>query len=193
MKLTDRQQQIIDESIKLIANKGIQSLTIKNISAAIGVSEPAVYRHFENKSAIIMGILESFCNISSDVLAELVMTDISCLEKVERFIMDRLSSCERQPDLAKVMFSEECFQHDSQYAEKILEIMHGHKFVVQKLLKEGQSCGEIRSDIDSLQLFRIIFGGVRLLIKQWTMTGYRFCLTDEGQKLWKNILLLIKC
>ncbi|MCK5088225.1 MAG: helix-turn-helix transcriptional regulator, partial [Melioribacteraceae bacterium] len=47
--MTKRQAEIIDESIKLIADKGIQGLTIKNLSKAIGVSEPAIYRHFENK------------------------------------------------------------------------------------------------------------------------------------------------
>ena len=49
---TDRQNQIIQESIQLIAQKGIQGLTIKNISKAIGFSEPAIYRHFENKNDI---------------------------------------------------------------------------------------------------------------------------------------------
>ncbi|MCD4664213.1 MAG: TetR/AcrR family transcriptional regulator, partial [Bacteroidales bacterium] len=44
--LSDRQQQIIEESIKIIDEKGIQGLTIKNLSKAIGISEPGIYRHF---------------------------------------------------------------------------------------------------------------------------------------------------
>ncbi len=47
---TVRQKQIIQESIQLIADKGIQGLTIKNISKSIGISEPAIYRHFDNKN-----------------------------------------------------------------------------------------------------------------------------------------------
>ncbi|MBL6964026.1 MAG: helix-turn-helix transcriptional regulator, partial [Candidatus Marinimicrobia bacterium] len=52
---TERQDQIIQESIQLIAEKGIQGLTIKNISKAIGITEPAIYRHFDSKNDIILG------------------------------------------------------------------------------------------------------------------------------------------
>ncbi|MCK5774772.1 MAG: TetR/AcrR family transcriptional regulator, partial [Bacteroidales bacterium] len=44
---SDRQRQIINESIQIIHIKGIQGLTIKNISLAIEVSEAAIYRHFK--------------------------------------------------------------------------------------------------------------------------------------------------
>ena len=46
---TERQQEIIDVALKLINNRGIQGLTMKNLSREIGVSEPAIYRHFETQ------------------------------------------------------------------------------------------------------------------------------------------------
>ena len=58
--LTERQQQIIEESIKIIDDKGIQGLTIKNLSKAIGISEPGIYRHFESKTEILLSILNNF-------------------------------------------------------------------------------------------------------------------------------------
>jgi len=51
--LTDRQIEIINKSIDIIATKGIQGLTIKNLSKEIGISEPAIYRHFESKTDIL--------------------------------------------------------------------------------------------------------------------------------------------
>ena len=54
---TARQLQIIQESITLIAEKGIQGLTMKNLASAIGVSEPALYRHFKSKNDILSGII----------------------------------------------------------------------------------------------------------------------------------------
>ena len=56
--LTDRQKEIIEVSLNLIAGKGIQGLTIKNISKEIGISEPAIYRHYENKIQILIALLE---------------------------------------------------------------------------------------------------------------------------------------
>ncbi|MCK5675079.1 MAG: helix-turn-helix transcriptional regulator, partial [Spirochaetales bacterium] len=47
--LTKRQRQIIDISINIISERGIQDLTMKNLSSQLGISEPAIYRHFESK------------------------------------------------------------------------------------------------------------------------------------------------
>ena len=60
--LTERQGEILDASINIISKKGIQNLTIKNISNEIGFSEPAIYRHFESKIEILLTILSMFEN-----------------------------------------------------------------------------------------------------------------------------------
>ena len=58
--LTERQKEIIEKSIVIIDEKGIQGLTIKNIAKAIGTSEPAIYRHFDSKLDILCTILNGF-------------------------------------------------------------------------------------------------------------------------------------
>ncbi|MBT3303065.1 MAG: TetR/AcrR family transcriptional regulator, partial [Bacteroidetes bacterium] len=57
---TDRQKEIVEVALELITEKGIQGLTIKNLSKKIGISEPAIYRHFDNKIQILISILEFF-------------------------------------------------------------------------------------------------------------------------------------
>jgi len=185
MDLTTRQQEIINVSIFLIADKGIQSLTMKNISQAIGISEPAIYRHFKNKFEILMTLLDTFEIIAADVLNSQEIKNMNSLEKIEFFLMDRYRRCSENPKLAKLMFSEENFQDDERLAKKVLSIMHAHKSEMHKIISAGQSNGEIRADIDSLSLFRIIFGPMRLLIKQWGLSGCGFNLIEEGKKLWK--------
>ena len=185
MDLTSRQQEIIDVSISLIADKGIQSLTIKNISQTIGISEPAIYRHFKNKFEILLTILDSFEIIAADVLNSEEIQNLNALGKIEFFLLDRYKRCAENPKLAKLMFSEENFQDDERLAEKVLSIMHVHKAAMQKIISAGQNLGEIRDDIDSTSLFRIIFGPMRLLIKQWGLSGCRFDLVAEGKKLWE--------
>ena len=54
---TDRQKEIISVSLDLISEKGIQGLTIKNLAQRIGITEPAIYRHYENKIHILLASL----------------------------------------------------------------------------------------------------------------------------------------
>jgi len=68
---TDRQTEILLVALELIGKKGIQGLTIKNISKEIGISEPAIYRHFASKSDIILGVLSNFKEMAI-MLSEIV-------------------------------------------------------------------------------------------------------------------------
>ncbi|NOX19159.1 MAG: TetR/AcrR family transcriptional regulator, partial [Chlorobi bacterium] len=79
--MTQRQNEIINASISLIAEKGIQGLTIKNLAHAINVSEPALYRHFKNKTAILIAILDSFKTLVPNISDVMIMEKKSSIEK----------------------------------------------------------------------------------------------------------------
>ncbi len=55
---SNRQLQIINAAIKLMGKGGIQQLTTKNLALEVGVTEPALYRHFSNKTDLILQVLE---------------------------------------------------------------------------------------------------------------------------------------
>ncbi|MBN1948990.1 MAG: helix-turn-helix transcriptional regulator, partial [Candidatus Cloacimonetes bacterium] len=59
-KLSERQQQIVNTAIRIIAGQGIQHLTTKNLAGAIGISEAALYRHFSSKHEILLAVLDAF-------------------------------------------------------------------------------------------------------------------------------------
>ncbi|NOY75740.1 MAG: TetR/AcrR family transcriptional regulator [Kiritimatiellaeota bacterium] len=192
MNLTERQSEIVETALGLIADHGIQKLTIKNIAEGIGVTEPAIYRHFEGKSSILSSILDSFEEISECVLDSEDVLKTSALDAVGNFLFDRYERFSNDPKLAKVMFSEELFIGDAELSARMLKIMHSHKERMHKVIERGQENGDIRGDVDSLSIFRTIFGAMRLLVKQWCLSGCAFDLKEEGKKLWNGQIRLLK-
>ena len=59
-------------------------------------------------------------------------------------------------------------------------------------LAEGVASGRIRSGIPSVTLFRLIVGPVRMLFKQWGMSGMKFDLRAESGRLLDALELLLK-
>src|SRR5688572_5245954 len=53
----DRQAAILHEAARLFAERGYSGVSLEDLGAAVGVSGPAVYRHFENKQALLGAIL----------------------------------------------------------------------------------------------------------------------------------------
>ena len=54
----DRRQAILTAAATLFAQRGYAGVTIEDLGAAVGVSGPAVYRHFPGKAAVLAAILQ---------------------------------------------------------------------------------------------------------------------------------------
>lgn len=69
----ERRAQIVEKATELFARKGFEKVSIKEIAEACGVSEAALYRHFESKDAIYRTTLDSVASrlCDEDVLASL--------------------------------------------------------------------------------------------------------------------------
>ena len=55
----DRKAQIARETLRLVAEHGIQGASMSRISAAVGVSSAALYRHFDNRDDILIAAFDT--------------------------------------------------------------------------------------------------------------------------------------
>jgi len=189
--LTERQSQIIAASIDIISERGIQGLTIKNLSKSIGISEPAIYRHFDSKIEILLTILNTFKQDKQLVFAKIAVNNIPAIKKLEEIYLHHFQVFAENPALTAVIFSEEIFKNDQRLSEKVLSIMKTRQQIMRDILEKGQSDNEIRKDISVDQLALIIMGSLRLFVTQWRLTRFSFDLKKEGGDLWSSIQKLI--
>lgn len=187
MELSKRQNEIVDAALHLTATRGIQHLTLKNLSEVIGISEPGLYRHFRSKSEIIAAMIGRFeSGVSSEGSA------VRGFRAIRGFVEGRLRQVESTPDLARVMFAEELFLDDPEFSAKLLMMMHKHRSELSRRFAEAVEDGEIPAGLPQDTLFRIVMGPIRLLVKQWGMTGGAFDIWKKGQELLDTLESLFK-
>ena len=180
---TDRQNEIIEVALNLISEKGIQGLTIKNLSKKIGISEPAIYRHFDSKIEILISILNNFKEMAI-MLSEMMKTyEATALEKISIMFTKMLELFSESPSMISVIFSEEIFKNEEILKTKIAEILNLHTQTIENIISKGQSENNVRIDIDNKSLALISMGSFRLLVKRWDMNKNDFDLKTEGNKL----------
>ena len=188
---TPRQKEIVQAALELISEKGIQGLTIKNLSKEIGISEPAIYRHFESKVHILMAILDVFKQNTEGMFKEELDRDLPAMEKISLLFSRNFEAFSQSPSLVPVIFSEELFRGESGLIGKVYEIISRNLNALINLIEEGQKNNEIRNDIEAGQLAVIIMGSLRLFIKKWQYSDYSFDIKKEGKKLIKSLKKLI--
>ncbi|MCF8348755.1 MAG: TetR/AcrR family transcriptional regulator [Bacteroidales bacterium] len=190
--ISDRQQQIIEEAIKLIDEKGIQGLTIKNLSKEIGISEPGIYRHFESKFAILHMILDSFRAMIQMNHSMFMSATDEGIEKLHQLIQKVLSIFIQEPALVSVIFSEEIFHNEKQLTEMVVNIQELNEDLVRKVYLQLQAENKVSQSISPEMFSLLYFGSIRLLVKKWKQQQYSFNLLDKGEELFQTLLIAIK-
>ena len=191
--LSARQEQIVEESIKIIDRKGIQGLTKRtNIENAIH-SEPGIYRHFESKTEILLSILNNFKEMAEMLSGLMKDFDGAAIEKIEFMFSRMLDLFSTTPSMVSVIFSEEIFKNEELLKLKITEVLNIHAQNIEYIIEKGQEENNVRKDIEIKTLALMIMGSLRLLVKRWDLNNHNFDLNEEGRKLIKGLDKILKC
>ncbi len=102
MQKSDRRNQLLSVAAKLMAERGYVAVRLEDIGAAVGVSGPAIYRHFAGKEALLVELL---VGVSTRLLsgAQAAVADAAdapaALEALIEFHLDFVFA---EPDLIRI-------------------------------------------------------------------------------------------
>jgi len=190
---TEKQRQIIEAAIELIAEKSIQQLTIKNLAKKLGVTDGALYRHFNSKIDILLGILHMFQAEARENLEQVKKSRLPALQQFEDIFLYRLKYFTQRPAVAAVIFSESIFQNDVRLTRAVNEFLTMHEDTLRIIIERGIRKGEIRKGILIDETIYITIGSMRYLVTRWRLKGRDFDLYEKGVQLLGNLKELLKC
>lgn len=190
---TDRQIEIMEAATARIDKHGIQNLTIKNLAADIGLSEPALYRHFASKNEILLGLLNYFiAEMKNRIQGISTNPDNSKADNLRAIFNSQLMAFTKKPAIVSVIFAESIFHFDDGLSAKVSEIMSiMHKYVGDNIQK-GQDAGQYSKLIGVSTLTTIIIGSIRLTVLKWKLSGHKSNLLKDGNAVLDGILKMIE-
>ena len=185
-----RQKQILDASLNLIKEGGIQNLTMKRISQKVGISEQAIYRHYRSKQDILCTIINHFNSHFESVFDSVKKID-AIEERIQAFLEGHLNYFQANPATAAVIFSEEIFQFDSTLAKKVNNLVERRIRVITKFVEVAQAQGKFQPGSNPEDIAYIILGSLRFLVTTWRLSGFNYDLTVRGKSMKSTLLRLI--
>jgi AcrR family transcriptional regulator len=105
-----RRGQILDAALAVFGEKGYEAGTMREIAARVGVSEPALYRHYESKEAILADIVATagdrisgemgkmFAVVNGENLVEMLHAFIS-VRRGDADLRERIGAADFDADL----------------------------------------------------------------------------------------------
>lgn len=192
-EFTDRQVEIMEAATLRISKFGIQNLTIKTLAEDIGLSEPALYRHFKSKNEILWSLLEYFKSEMSNRIQSLPFKPSdSESDKLRAIFNSQLTTFVNKPAIVSVIFAESIFHYEENLSLKVVEIMDMMQNVVKANIKKGQELDQYNKLISASTLTTILMGGIRMTVLKWKLSGHKSNLVKEGKAVLDGILKMIE-
>ncbi|MCO5269033.1 MAG: TetR/AcrR family transcriptional regulator [Brumimicrobium sp.] len=188
-EFTERQIEIMEAATNRISKYGIQNLTIKTLAEDIGLSEPALYRHFKSKNEILLSVLEYFkMEMQNRIQSIQFKEDDSYAERLRLIFNSQLQTFTDKPAIVSVIFAESIFHFDENLSNKVAEIMDLMQNYVLENVKNGQENGQYSKVIGASTLTTIIIGGMRMTVLKWKLSGHKSNLMKDGKSVLNGIL-----
>jgi AcrR family transcriptional regulator len=96
---SNTRERIEEESIKLFASRGIAETSVRDITRAVGISEGALYRHFESKDDLVWQAFEHNYTSFATELDSLASQPVSVKDKIAAMIRGFCRAHDENPTL----------------------------------------------------------------------------------------------
>ncbi|UAM97768.1 TetR/AcrR family transcriptional regulator [Polaribacter litorisediminis] len=149
--------KIIEKSNELFLNLGFKSVTMDEIANSLGISKKTLYKHFNNKTALIDAVthhmFDTIC-CSIDQVCEQKMNPIDEMFHIKKVVMEHLKDEKSSPLYQLQKY------YPAIYASLKKKQFHMVQKTIQDNLQRGIEGGLFRSQIDVDFISRIYFNGM---------------------------------
>ena len=177
-----RKKQIVSAAKKLILKYGSENVTVRRMANEIGVSEGAIYRHFESKTEILSFLLDDVENAL--VIKNRESLSNNAISNLEDMLMSQIASIKQRKGMSFQIIAEIISLGDKKLSRQAYEVISKFIEQIKGSLSDGIKTGLIRPDIDIEAVSILLFGMIQGLVTIWTLSHYRLDLEQKYQYLW---------
>lgn len=181
----ERKEEIVRTSLALMAEVGPDRLTTGMIAAQIGLTQPAVFRHFPSKQDIYLGIVAWLRN----QLLEVVWKDLDGLALAQlRMLVERhLRLISANPAIPSLLFSREIMVLNPYVRDELRDLTVAYQQRIEELIKQGGKDGSLYGALEEQQFSFMLLTLLPGLSIHWILRDRSFDLVAEGLRLFDNL------
>ena len=144
---TLRQQQILDTTLEIIAEKGVGGVSTAEIAQRVGIVPSALYRHFESKEALIDALLDRTHMILFENVRKMTLKKSDPKEDLKSLFLLHLEFIRKNPGMPKLVFSDAAVFGSPERKEKVLSIVKNYMNKLTEIAEKGRRDGDFLQDI----------------------------------------------
>ena len=178
-------QKIMQVAQQLFATKGYNGTSMNDIVKESGVSKGAIYNHFESKEKLFLELLEGQTSLGMSQLEMLLSDTENSIEKITKILsitFNNSVSCPRELCMMQTEFMVTASRIES-ITPELQQRYHMISNYMIDIVETGKRLGEIKKDLDSEALVKLVFATLDGLGFQYSTLGIEF----DSERLLKQL------
>ncbi len=177
----DRKAEIVETAIRLAGEQGPDRVTTQALADAIGISQPAIFRHFPTKADIWLAVGKSITQpiVQLDKDAGLTNPLAMLQELMER----HLGQIALNPAIPAILFSRELHVENDALRRHFETVMLARRAGLTRLIEQAQQNAQLNDDITAADIAALLLASIQGLAMRWSLENRSFDLAAEGGRL----------
>lgn len=186
-----RREQIVAAALDLLSTTPLERLTTRAIAQAVGVSQPALFRHFASREALLLAVVEAARGELERAIEPLVASKAPPLDTCVTLAEQLATYVERHPGLPRLLFADMALEAPE------LRVAVGHlvsmqRTLVGELVSMAVRDGSARRDVSPEAAATLFVGMLQGLVLQRELASRGPSLVERlapVAALWKEAVV----
>jgi TetR/AcrR family transcriptional regulator len=170
----NRQAALVAAALALAAERSPATVTTAELAQVVGITQGAVFRHFESKEAIWLAVIDHahrtlLARLQAAAAAHAAHT--APLPALRAVFMAHVDFVVEHPGVPRLIFQELQQPQDTPLKARVRGLMHDYRQLLARLLQQAQDTQALHPGTD-LQAAAVLFiGSVQGLVMQSLLSG----------------------
>jgi AcrR family transcriptional regulator len=178
-----RKVQIIDAVLDLADRGGPDRLTTGAVAETVGISQPALFRHFPSKQDLWSAVASRIRSDMEDQWQSASRQPEPPLARLRLLVDGQLRLIRDVPAIPAILFSRELHSENRVLRGVFQALMRRFHARIAGLLRAAQGDSAIDADLDPSDVAFLVMSIVQGVTLRWSVAGRDFDLVREGLRL----------
>lgn len=179
----ERKAEIVDAMLRLADEVGPDRLTTQAVADAVGLTQPAIFRHFAKKQDLWVAVAATIAERLKAAWQQALDASDDPKTRIEGLILGQLRQIEAMPAIPSILFSRELQAENEALRQSVAALMTELVALLAAELTKGQRAGVFDAGLPAKDGAFLLVALVQSLAIRWTLGKRGFAMEDEGRRL----------
>lgn len=166
-----RQAALVAAALALAAERSPAAVTTADLAQAVGITQGAVFRHFESKEAIWVAVIDLAHQQLLGQLQAAADAQAQPLAALRAVFLAHVDFVVAHPGVPRVIFQELQHPEDTPLKARVRQLMQAYRALLTGLLQRAQAAGQLAPGTDLAAAAVLFIGSVQGLVMQSLLSG----------------------